>query len=154
MKRLPVLLAALLLMALTACERVTLRSSHQPDGARWAYADSLVSAFTIDSAAGPQRVRLSLSLTDDYPYRNLYLRLRLVPPRGPVQTATPELVLQDPYGTWHAERTWGGAYELSTVLNDSATFAPGPWRLVVQQFTRADTLVGVRSVSLEIRPRD
>lgn len=150
MKRLLLLLA---LLALTACERTTLRSSHQPDGDRWAYADSLVSSFVIDSAAPPQRVRLSLSLTDDYPYRNLYLRLRLLPPRGPAQTATPELVLQDPYGTWHAERTWRGTYELSTVLNDSATFAPGPWRLVVQQFTRADTLVGVRAVSLDISPR-
>lgn len=153
-RRLPLAAALLTLLYLAACQPAPLELAHQPQAQRWAYADSLSAPFTIADSTRPHRISLRLSLTDDYPFRNLYIRLRLVPPPGArAQSATPELVLQDAFGNWNVERSWRGRYELTTVLNDSARFRPaGAWRLSVVQFTRLDTLPGVAAVSLSIAP--
>ncbi len=145
--------ALALLVALSACSQPALELARQPDEARWLYADSLVGSFTVADSTVPHRVVMQLSLTEDYPFRNLYLRLRLQPPTGPAQVATPEFVLQDAFGNWNVPHSLLRRYELSATLNDSARFRPaGRWTVSVRQYTRLDTLPGVAAVRLTVQP--
>lgn len=142
------------LVALSSCGGELVRLHHHNAEQRWSVADSLSAEFAVTDSLQPHRLRLNLTLTEDFPYRNLYLRFRLIDPKGRVQSTTPEFVLQDAYGNWHASRNLAGHYALTAILNDSAVFRPaGAWRLSLMPYTRADTLVGVKEVSFSVEPR-
>jgi gliding motility-associated lipoprotein GldH len=146
--------ALAVMILLQACTPSLVDTSHSPDDGRWAVGDSLSAGFEVVDTTQAYRLRLSLSLNEDYPYRNLYVRFRLQPPTGASQVATPEFVLQDVYGNWNVARTLTGDYSLSAVLNDSAVFRqPGRWQLSLGAYTRSDTLPGVSKVRFEIAPR-
>jgi gliding motility-associated lipoprotein GldH len=146
--------ALAVVLLLQACTQSLVDTSHFPNDGRWAVSDSLGAGFVVADTIQAYRMRLSLSLTEDYPYRNLYVRFRMKPPAGTGQIATPEFVLQDVYGNWNVARTWTGDYSLSAVLNDSAVFRqPGRWQVSLGAFTRSDTLPGVSKVRFEIAPR-
>lgn len=141
-------------LLLAGCTPSLVDTSLAPAGGRWAVSDSLSAGFEVVDTTQAYRLRLSLNLTEDYPYRNLYVRFRLQPPNGSAQVATPEFVLQDVYGNWNVTRTWAGNYALSAVLNDSAVFHKrGQWQVSLGAFTRSDTLPGVSAIRFEIAPR-
>lgn len=146
-------LTALLLIAVFALAACTsdhvYRSSMDTPEAHWCYGDSLVFDFEIKDTA----MRYDLFLDIDYqanvfPFQNLYLRLNTCFPNGKRLSKPLSFDLFAPTG----EPNGNGKCQF--ILQEKAFFdQKGKHRLVVEQFTRRDSLPGVEAIALEIKAR-
>jgi gliding motility-associated lipoprotein GldH len=123
-----------------------------PEGS-WRLNDSLEATFEAKAGYLPQQLTLGLTLTDAYPYRNLYVQFRVRTPKGREYTTLPQLLLADSLGTWRAKRSWWGTYRFETVLNNAADFPePGTYHFSLKHYMRQDTLPGVTAVRFSVMP--
>jgi gliding motility-associated lipoprotein GldH len=117
----------------------------------WLYADSLT--FTYDNQeSGFYPLQLKVNVKNDYPYRNLWLKLQVTAPDGKTQTALSEFLLMDEIGNWHVDRSWLSNYRnFETQWGKGITLPQkGKYQIKVIQYMRDDTLKGIRSVALRI----
>jgi len=124
-------------------------------GQGWAYGDSLQLAFTLPDTSLPLQLRLAVSVDEDYAFRNLWLKFRLVQPNGKSQPPTQtELVLANELGEWYAEPEWG-VYSFQSVLGRNIQLPDtGAYTLHLKHFMRPDTLAGVRAIQVWVQPWD
>ncbi|MDX2061688.1 MAG: gliding motility lipoprotein GldH [Bacteroidia bacterium] len=128
-------------------------TTHRFEDDRWRFADSVSVEHAITDTSQRYRLDLSLSVTDAYRYRNLYIKFRVEAPGGDATTSLPVFLLSDSAGSWRARRSWAGTYSFSTTLNPSAQFTqPGTYRFWLAQYMREDTLAGVHAVGLKLTP--
>lgn len=145
--------AATALVALqAACSGGGLQKEWAIEDGAWQVADSLVEDFTATEAMPLQQIKLGLTLTDKYPYRNLYIKCRIRTPGGREYTTMPEFLFTDEAGNWLSKRSWQGSYDFEVVVNPGAEFKqPGVYQFCLVQYMRQDTLPGVQAVRFSVQ---
>jgi gliding motility-associated lipoprotein GldH len=146
----------LLLCLLAGCGPSHPVSSHRFDDGFWALSDSVVLSWSLQDTSllnHPGSLRLGLVVAEDYPYQNMWVRIRVQPPTGPASERNLQLMLMDAAGNWYGEPE-GGSHRVETSLTDSLRLGqPGQWRFTLKQWMRTDTLQAVEEISLAFRPR-
>lgn len=138
------------ILLLAGCGGHLHQQCHTLPQAGWAYTDSLVTQFPALPAGGARSITLDLTLTQDYPWQNLYLKAALVS-AGSRSELVPEYALMDSAGAWFVQPDMSGNYTITALLSDSTHLDPTQqYSLVLRQYMRADTLKGIAEVCVQL----
>jgi gliding motility-associated lipoprotein GldH len=147
------LLWALLPLLLIGCGPDFPHQTTATDGDAWYYRQPTQLTLDFPQANAMGELLLLLEVTEDYPFRNIWVEAVLQQGNRPPLKVMNEFLLQDTKGVWAAERSLMGAYSFQAVLADSfAVPAAGDWQVQLRQMMRADTLWGVTKVGIGFRP--
>ncbi len=117
------------------------------DGPAWTYADSLAYQFRIDDTLTVYNLHLIVDHLPEFPFENLYVRLHTVFPDGERLSEVVSLQLSDDLNRWLGDSR-GDGYRLDIPIQEGAYFnQPGPYQLIIEQYTRRDSLRGVQAVA-------
>lgn len=155
MNRIVIALGLLLAGLLTACEAPvdSYQVSQKFEHKAWYYADSLKLRIPVEDTTRSYQLKLRMQLDESYPYRNLYVKFKLQPPKGKPTESQLDFVLADAAGKWNVEKGMGGLYTFDEVLMKNLRLPqPGEYTLGIKQYMRVDTLPGVRSIQLDVVP--
>ncbi len=146
MKYLPLLL--LLLLFSCGNNHVVFVEKDLPDNNIWLYADFFNASFDVERNV-PYDIYFGLEHTGDYPYENIYLRIT-DDFKEKKDTDIVSINLSNPYGIWYGKKS-GDIYSFNTLLRKSFKFdKPGKHSIKIEQFTRKDSLEGVKAIKFYI----
>ena len=115
-----------------------------PENDIWTFENPLDTGFEAAKDI-PFDIYFELVHTDDYPFENIYLRI-VDDFEDKIDTDIVNLNLANPYGIWYGEKS-GGEYTFSALLRKKFKFENSDKHTIkIEQFTRKDSLEGVKSV--------
>ncbi|MGQ9864341.1 MAG: hypothetical protein ACUVRD_07685 [Bacteroidia bacterium] len=133
----------LALSFLTGCDSTVI--DHSFSQRRWVYPDTLTGSW--QETGGCRELFITLQMTPDYPYRNLWVKFFLFSDGRPLSESLAEFVFEDAYGKPYASN-----YRLERLLVHWDNLPKGNYLLKILPFTRQDTVVGIRFMRLWIKP--
>ncbi len=116
---------------------------------KWRFSDVFSSDFNLSGDSLVADVNIIVVHTDNYPYENIYLRLtRDFGTDKKIDTLT--FNLSDRYGHWKGVKTWGGDYKYTfNYLKNCKISEKG--KIIIEQFSRDETLSGVNKIEVSIK---
>lgn len=123
-------------------------------GEVWTYNDSLVYDYTIQDTLIPYNLFLTITHGKDYKYENLYVNASTLFPDGRRTSYPVSLELADDHGQWVGQCSGSECTTEIGMANNAYFQKPGKYQLVLKQFSRTDTLSGIRSLQLQIVQSD
>lgn len=148
--------AGMLLLLMIGCgntEEAFVSQQKEFGSAGWQYGDSLV--VELEAAELPDEptdVWLGLRFSEEYNYRNIWLKYRIDIPGDTTRTALTQWMLQEPTGEWLAGER-GGYYGFEQPIVQGFRFnRKGTYRFTIIQFMRQDSLKGVGEARFRITP--
>lgn len=151
MQRLLVLMITLL--GFTACQNDTIfEQVVKPEAETWLYHTPAEFDFSIQDTSIRYDFLLDIKHSEDYPFQNLYTKIKTSFPDATTQEDVVSLELADKLGLWEGKCRAGYCF-LTIALQEGARFALlGDYSLDFEQFTRTDSLPGVAELTLRITP--
>jgi gliding motility-associated lipoprotein GldH len=150
MKFLPIYLIVIVL-AMHACEPGYFFEEEKniPNG-QWTYRDTLDFKFAVADTTALYNLYLDFSHADSFPSQNLYVRLHTRFPDGRRLSKPISFDFFDAEGN-PTGKCSGHACRAHIAIQQNAFFnQAGEYLLTLEQFTRRDSLEGLRSVGLAI----
>lgn len=147
-------LALLLSLVLFACQK-EIGSRRMADD-RWLWCDSLTWEYERGRETESVDLLLQLEATEDYPFRNLYVRLWTESGNQPPTASLHNFIINDVEGYWYADRNlWTGTYRMELPIARTIKLNRGQkLKLTLVHQLRTDTLQGIRRVGLSWRPSE
>ena len=147
----PLSLVLLFLVFLTSCgQNYVVEETKEITSSGWTYADSLSYTFTIEDTLQIYDLHLLIEHTTDFPFQNLYVRLKTRFPDGQRTNELVSLELAGAGGNWLGECN-NERCILDIPIQQGAYFnEPGQYELTIAQYTRRDTLPGVRAITFAL----
>lgn len=126
----------------------------RPTADFWPYDQALTFDFTVQDTSRRYEFLLDIRHSRDYPYQNLYTQITTVFPDEMIQQDVVSLELANKLGLWEGNCR-GKDCELTIALQERARFdTPGDYQLRFEQYTRQDSLPGVKELRLRIAAQD
>ncbi len=144
-------LGFLISICLTACgPEFQYRSGHRFGEEYWEHGDSLVHQFNISDSLQIYDLYLLIEHAKSYPYQNLYTRIHTIFPDKKPLTEVLSLEFAEKTGQWLGQ--CGTKYcTIRIPIQQGAYFNQvGDYELILEQFTRQDSLPGVRQIIFEL----
>ncbi len=143
--------AAAVVFGLMACgESPYYAELHRLPEYGWTYADSLDFSFAVKDTTKRYDLMLDLEHSPDFPYSNFYVQIHTRYPGGKELKQAVSLELAAKSGLWFG-RCNSKRCSLSIPLQAGIRFAePGTYHLLIEQYSRRDTLPGIFSLALSL----
>ena len=140
-----------LLFALSSCgPNYIFEETFPLQGDTWTYADSLTFEVDVKDTLKIYNLYLDLEHSTDFGYQNLYTKINTAFPEGQRISETLSLELQHKSGMWLGDCS-GDYCDLRIPIQEGAYFnASGLHTITIHQYMRADSLKGVKSLSLRV----
>jgi len=119
-------------------------------GQSWDKDSLLVFNPVITDTSQVVNIGFSLVHTNDYPYSNMWLFIKVESPDGAMQTDTMEYFLAEPTGQWLGNGNENKMTLFWLYKRDVKLSSPGQYRFGITQGMRREALPGVKSFSLWI----
>ncbi len=132
-------LFVLCLVLLFSCHRKSVYSDYKAlKGAKWHQDSILRFDMTVPDSTKIYNLFLNVRNEGRYPYSNLFLFVKIIPPKGKILNDTIELSLASPEGKWFGHGL-GDLYDMKYPYKQ-ATFFPsaGYYRFEVRQGMRSE----------------
>lgn len=142
-------ISALIYLTFWACSPTGKKvlEKHFPE-ALWLFPDTVWGELLIASPSACQNISLEIDVTENYPWRNLYLMTFVVTPDGFLTRSRIELVFSDSLGNWYVSNR-----KFRTFVARNLSFATaGTYRIGLLPYIRSDTVPGIRRISLSAHP--
>ena len=142
----------LLAISLWACDDDYLVNQTQTiPNESWQIEDTLVFPFEISDTVKAYDLYINLRHSVDYSYQNLFVFVSTYFPENTMHRDTIEFVLASPQGEWLGEGF--GRLKYNTIAVRKGLIFPdtGSYRFVFRHAMRADTLMGIRDVGVQIK---
>ncbi len=116
----------------------------------WTYRDTLVFDFSIPDTLHLYDLQLEVRHHTDFPFQNLYIRIRTRFPDGQAQSQNLSLELMDQVGFWQGDCsgqtcTFGLSFQENVFFQQT-----GKYQIILEQYSRRDRLEGVESIELAV----
>jgi len=137
---------------LTACNNdVVLQKIKNFDNNEWAFTSPFKTNFALKDKARKYDIYFLISHSQDYPFQNIYLRIT-DDFSGKTHTDTVSIQLMNKNGYWKGEKKHGFfRYEVPLHKNFSFAENKDSFHIKIEQFTRQDTLKGVKNTGIVIK---
>ena len=137
---------------LTACSDHWAEVDQDFEGKCWEMTDTLSLSFECKDTQQLYQVGFPLTLTDEYPFHNIYLHAVLQAPSGDASVLPSEFVLTDPSGVWLSQPS-GDQVHFQLNLPEVMRFNQlGEYKLKLFHFMRDPSLCGVADAGITIDP--
>ena len=146
----PVLLLVLLTLFTGCGPDLIFDQTHIVQNEKWAYSDSATFEVPIPDTGSVYNLYLDIEHSTDYPFQNLYLMIHTTFPSGKRLDQRLSVDLLTKSGLLLGDCS-GNECDLRVRLQEGAYFnESGNYRFAIEQFTRRDSLQGIRGLSLRI----
>lgn len=144
---------AFLSLVLASCGGSTIYEERHDLEGFWAKEDILKYELNVHvkDTVSLYDVQLDIEHTQDYPFENIYLRLQSQVPNRPIQVDTISVSLMDKSGNWKGKCSGENCHQIVTLTNDYRFTEKGSHSISIEQFTREDTLIGMKSIALSVK---
>lgn len=133
-----------------SCESV-IQKSEKNFTTGWNIQDSLSFLSPVLQPSNLYRLKLNVTFTEDYPFRNIYFQVGIAHKDSFLQHSIARFETSDESGYWY-EKSSGGKHDFEWIVLDSLTSkAPSQYQFSVKQYMRLDTLPGISSAKLMIQ---
>lgn len=123
---------------------------HTIDDGTWSYEEPLVFDFNIDDTSAVYTFFMDIDHSIDYPFQNLYTKIQTTYPDTEVKQDVLSFELCDNFGLWQG-KCRGDLCKVRVPLQTKARFkATGSYQLSFEQYTRRDSLSGLRQLALRV----
>lgn len=122
-----------------------------PQG-QWTYQDTLDFRFSITDTAKTYNLYLDFGYVDTFPTQNLYLKLHTRFPDAKRLSKQISFDLFDAQGAPYGECSRHKCRYLAMLQENAFFNQTGEYVIIVEQYTRRDSLPGILSVGLAIEP--
>jgi len=147
-----VLLLASFLLLLPACsESFLYEKAYEPSNELWTYEEPLVFDFNIPDTSESYTFYLDIIHAVDYPFQNLYTKIKTVYPDQDDRSDVLSLELSNELGLWQGNCKSKYCKVRIPLQVDALFSATGAYQLELNQFTRRDSLPGLKSLALRIQ---
>ena len=141
------LLLLLLSVGLMSCKPGSWSEEKSFPNTIWAYSDSLMIEPEISDTSSLQQTWLELTVSENYPFRNFFIREVITTPSDSSFVRIQEFELMKEDGSWSQKPGWFGALTFKFPLLSGIKFREkGTWKISCKQYMRTDSLEGVESV--------
>lgn len=147
----PILVLILSSILTIGCDQNRVFDSYYKPGREGWPVDSLVTfSFGVENTTRNHDLYLNIRNDKDYEFSNLWLFIKIIPPRGEVMTDTLQMVLADPSGRWLG-KGFTGIYHSSIPYRTNVFFpVPGKYIVEIRHGMRPQVLRGLTHVGLRI----
>jgi gliding motility-associated lipoprotein GldH len=152
----PIKTALLLLgviLLLFSCNKKVVYSDYKAlKGSKWNQDSVLRFDLTVPDSTILYNLFLNVRNEGRYPYSNLWVFVKITPPKGPVLNDTIEMALASPEGKWFGHGL-GGLYDLKYPYKQTTIFhSAGYYRFEVRQGMRTEDgiLTGIRDFGITL----
>ena len=119
----------------------------------WIYTKDFTASFTSKSQeARAYRADLCIDHNDAYPFENLYVKYTIISDRDTIRSGIKSFMLQNEIGQWIGKQERNERYHSMHVLDDSIKESYSNLHVVISQYSRMDTLVGIEQISIGLIP--
>ncbi len=124
----------------------------------WQHNDSLEFEMNIEDTLSQNLLTLVVEHSTKYDYQNLYLNIKTEFPDKRITEENLSLDLAEKSGKWHGK--WHGKCRVGIcklkvyLLQDFRFPQTGNYRFVINQNTRQDSLMGIKSLELQLEKRN
>ena len=140
------------LLLLASCNGHWQSAALKPEGGCWNVKDTLRLSFESLDTVNAYALSFPLTVSEDYPYNNVYLQATLVSPSGDTAMIPAEFVLTGPSGAWLTEVN-GDLATFQLNVGDAIIFKQsGKYAVSLLHYMREGELCGVQSVGVAIDP--
>jgi len=135
----------------SSCNRGNIYSHEEEiKGGTWSYKDSLTYQFEIDDTAQLYSMQLNVLHDNNFPYENLYVKIRSVYPDKSIKNDVLSLEFADETGGWMGEKE-GKKFLAPIALQPIAKFSQkGKYSMTFYQNSRIDSVPGIHSLELSV----
>ncbi len=120
--------------------------TYELPGGVWAYADTLSFEFEVSDTATVYNLWLTIAHADTFRNQNIYTQIRTYFPGGDRLEELLSLELAGEFGNWNGDCR-SGVCTLRIPIQTNAFFnQPGAYRLVLEQYMRRDSLLGIEQL--------
>jgi gliding motility-associated lipoprotein GldH len=118
----------------------------------WNVSDTLSLSFENTDTAAVYELAFPITVNEDYPFHNLYLRVKLQAPSGDASIIPTEFVLADPNGSWLSEPS-GDVVPFRLKVPEGIRFSQkGNYTMKLYHFMRDADLCGVEKAGIAVNP--
>lgn len=120
----------------------------------WAYDNQLEFPFEVTDTKALQNLYLDLTHSTEFKTQNLYVKFHTKSPSGKIVSDIVSLELAEKNGIWFGDcgSTW---CDLRIPIQSDAYFEEtGTYTLSVEQYTRTETLKGLKSIGFRVEKTD
>lgn len=141
-------------LGIASCEQKFLfEEKKEIPGGVWMYRDTVDFKFAVTDTAALYDLFVDFEHTDTFPNQNVYLKLYTRFPDGKRLSMARSFDLFNAQGESNGKCS-GGDCRVHILLQDRAYFnQPGEYIITLEQFTRRDSLPGIRAVGLAIEKK-
>lgn len=147
------LLLLLIVASLYSCNRKVVFSDYKAlKGSKWHQDSVLRFDMTVPDSTKIYNLFLNVRNEGRYPYSNLWVFVKIIPPKGQILNDTLELSLASPDGKWHGHGL-GDIYDLKYPYKPTTIFpTAGYYRFEVSQGMRTENgvLTGIRDFGITL----
>lgn len=114
----------------------------------WSHIDTLSLSFDNTDTSKIYQIHFPVVLTEEYAYRNIYLRAKVISPSGDENVLPARFDLAAPTGEWFSEPS-GDEIPFKLGVEDGLLFnQTGQYTIKMYHFMRDEPLCGVRSAGI------
>jgi gliding motility-associated lipoprotein GldH len=118
----------------------------------WLYSDSLVIEPIIEDTTSMHSTEIEISLEENYPFRNLFIREEITTPSDSSFVRIQEFQLMNEEGIWIQKPDILGNIKFTLPLLSGIKFREkGKWKISCKQYMRTDSLEGIKEISWQLK---
>ncbi len=136
-------------LLLTSCEKGYLHSITSENLNPWIYPEEVRVSFQ-PKLEGSETLRTDILVehNGDFPFENLYIKYHILAQGDTIGNGVKSLQLQDQFGQWIGKQKKKKQYRSTHVLMDGIQPDFETLDLTVIQYSRMDTLPGIRAITI------
>ncbi|NBB89370.1 MAG: hypothetical protein GVX96_06275 [Bacteroidetes bacterium] len=152
MKRIPILVLAVLFIMVLGCDATVYSDRKEIRNEIWTYAEPKSFEFLAPDTQSLYDIYLSVDHSQDFEYQNLYMELQTIYPNSDTVTQPFSIDLSDRFGNWIGDCGSNSCRRMALLQPKTRFEYPGTYQLVINQFSRTDSLPGLKALTVEIEP--
>jgi len=147
-------IGVLLLILLWGCDSAVYSEEKAIEDGIWTYEDRKVFEFESPDTTSLYDIRLTLEHDQSFDHQNVYMQLSTIFPNSDTVQQSFSVDVSNKFGQWIGD--CGSDYCTRTsILQPQARFEQlGTYELIFEQFSRQDSLDGIRALTVGIYPTE
>lgn len=150
MKRSINIVLGVLLVIVIGCDSAYYEKSYSFDNRVWMYDDPRTFSFDIFDTSQIYNLILTVDHTDQFPYQNLYLKTLTKFPSDTIIEQSLSLEMANEAGFWFGECQGANCRLIIPIQSGVHFVESGSYTLDLEQYTRTDSLIGVKGIGLSV----
>ncbi|MCP4440660.1 MAG: gliding motility lipoprotein GldH [Aureispira sp.] len=151
MQNIAILLVLGGLLSLVGCDSYYHQEQIEIKNEIWGHNDSLAFNFEIQDTSFTYTLLLDIEHHKEYLYENIYCQIHTYSPNAPARHQQISFNLADKIGKWRGDCSGDHCIITVALLDNVAFNSTGTYKMVLDQYTREESLEGVKSFQLKIK---